>query len=91
MPLEKALNVVSAIKVKNGGNPLDPKLVADYCGLSATNNDFVYLFVSAGDVAVRPDDWDDQNPKELLLRSSVDNSPTLALKSKNYSSVSRRF
>lgn len=41
--LEKALGVVSAIKDKNGGNPLAPKLVADYCGVASTSNDFVYL------------------------------------------------
>lgn len=43
VPIEKALGVINAIKVTNGGNPLDPKLVADYCGVSATTNDFVYL------------------------------------------------
>lgn len=47
VPLEKALSVVAAIKDKNGGNPLDPKLVAEYCGLSPTNNDFVYLLSAA--------------------------------------------
>lgn len=47
VPLEKALGVVAAIKDKNGGNPLDPKLVADFCGISATNNDFVYLLSAA--------------------------------------------
>ncbi len=47
VPLEKVLNVVAAIKAKNGGNPLDPKLVAEYCGISATNNDFVYVLSAA--------------------------------------------
>lgn len=45
--LKKALEVVAAIKNKNGGNPLEPALVAEYCGLSATNNDFVYLLSAA--------------------------------------------
>jgi hypothetical protein len=47
VPLEKALTVVAAIKAKNGGNPLDPALVAEYCGISPTNNDFVYLLSAA--------------------------------------------
>lgn len=47
VPLERALNVMAAVKIKNGGNPLDPSLVAEYCGLSPTNNDFVYLLSAA--------------------------------------------
>lgn len=47
VPLERALSVVAAIKVKNGGNPLVPNLVAEYCGVSATNSDFVYLLSAA--------------------------------------------
>ncbi|WP_291163170.1 hypothetical protein [Gemmatimonas sp. UBA7669] len=47
VPLKKALEVVAAIKDKNGGNPLEPALVAEYCNLSATNNDFVYLLSAA--------------------------------------------
>lgn len=47
VPLKKALEVVAAIKDKNGGNPLEPSLVAEYCNLSATNNDFVYLLSAA--------------------------------------------
>jgi len=46
LPLEKALSVVAAIKTKNGGNPLSPALVAEYCGVSVTNSDFVYLLAS---------------------------------------------
>jgi hypothetical protein len=45
--LKKALEVVSAIKDKNGGNAMDPPLVAEYSNLSATNNDFVYLLSAA--------------------------------------------
>lgn len=45
--LEKELGVVTAIKIKNGGNPLDPKLVADFCGVTATSNDLVYLLSAA--------------------------------------------
>lgn len=45
--LQKALGVVAAIKDKNGGNPLDPMLVAEYCGISATSNDLVYLLSAA--------------------------------------------
>jgi hypothetical protein len=47
VPLKKALEVVAAIKEKNGGNPLEPSLVAEYCNLSPTNNDFVYLLSAA--------------------------------------------
>jgi hypothetical protein len=47
VPLERALSVVAAIKVKNGGNPLAPRLVAEYCGVSSTNSDFVYLLSAA--------------------------------------------
>lgn len=47
VPLQRALDVVAAIKTKNGGNPLDPKLVAESCGVSATNSDFVYLLSAA--------------------------------------------
>jgi hypothetical protein len=46
-PLKRALDVVAAIKEKNGGNPLEPALVAEYCNLSPTNNDFVYLLSAA--------------------------------------------
>lgn len=45
--LKKALEVVGAIKDKNGGNPLDPSLVAEFCNISPTNNDFVYLLSAA--------------------------------------------
>lgn len=45
--LEKALGVVSAIKGKNGGNPLAPKLVAESCGVASTSSDFVYLLSAA--------------------------------------------
>lgn len=45
--LKKALEVVGAIKEKNGGNPLEPALVAEYCNISPTNNDFVYLLSAA--------------------------------------------
>jgi hypothetical protein len=45
--LERSLTVVAAIKEKNGGNPLAPKLVAEYCGVGATTNDFVYLLSAA--------------------------------------------
>lgn len=45
--LKKALEVVAAIKDKNGGNALEPSLVAEYCNLSPTNNDFVYLLSAA--------------------------------------------
>jgi hypothetical protein len=47
VPLKKALEVVSAIKEKNGGNPLEPALVAEYCNISPSNNDFVYLLSAA--------------------------------------------
>jgi hypothetical protein len=47
VPLKKALEVAAAIKDKNGGNPMEPALVAEYCNLSATNNDFVYLLSAA--------------------------------------------
>jgi len=48
VPLEKALGVVAAIKEKNGGNPLEPNLVAAHCGVSATSAGFVYLLSAAG-------------------------------------------
>lgn len=47
VPLKKTLEVVAAIKNKNGGNPLEPALVAEYCNISPTNNDFVYLLSAA--------------------------------------------
>lgn len=47
VPLKKTLEVVAAIKDKNGGNPLEPALVAEYCNYSPTNNDFVYLLSAA--------------------------------------------
>lgn len=43
LPLEKALQVASAIKETNGGNPLEPKLVAEFCDVSPKSNEFVYL------------------------------------------------
>ena len=43
VPLEKVLCVVSSIKDKNGGNPLAPALIADYCGVSMASTDIVYL------------------------------------------------
>jgi hypothetical protein len=43
VPLEKVLCVVSAIKDKNGGNPLAPALIAEYCGVSMASTDIVYL------------------------------------------------
>lgn len=45
--LKKALEVVRAIKEKNGGNPLEPALVAEYCNLSPSTSDFVYLLSAA--------------------------------------------
>ncbi len=45
--LERCLAVIAAVKEKNGGNALDPKLVAEYCGVGANTNDFVYLLSAA--------------------------------------------
>jgi hypothetical protein len=47
VPLQRTLDVIAAIKDKNGGNPMEPPLVAEYCNLSPTNNDFVYLLSAA--------------------------------------------
>src|SRR3954452_9426721 len=47
VPLEKALCVISAIKDKNGGNPLAPALIADHCSVSAASTDIVYLLSAA--------------------------------------------
>lgn len=43
LPLERALEPALAIKEANGGNPLEPKLIAEYCKVSPKSSDLVYL------------------------------------------------
>ena len=43
LPLEKALQVAGAIKAVNGGNPLEPKQIADFCNIAPKSPTLVYL------------------------------------------------
>ena len=47
--LEDALKVPAAIRAKNSGNPLEPKLVAEACDMAQMTNKFFYVTTAARD------------------------------------------
>lgn len=47
--LEDALKIPAAIRAKNSGNPLEPKLIAKACGMTHMTNKFFYVTTAARD------------------------------------------